>query len=117
MQLIVEDPSHANTHAHRFFPSARVSGEITPEYLGVGHIIGPRIAGVLVAGGVLSWLVLIPLLATIVPAQTIANQLVKLGYLIDITKAGGRGEWDPVTRTFARYEEAIYYAFVRQICA
>src|SRR2546423_1906121 len=33
--------------------------------LGVGYIIGPRIAGVLVAGGVLSYLVLIPLIAFI----------------------------------------------------
>src|SRR5215475_10572646 len=45
------------------FPNASVSAEITPEYLGVGYIIGPRIAGVLVAGGVLSYLVLIPLIA------------------------------------------------------
>ncbi|MGH9841943.1 MAG: OPT family oligopeptide transporter, partial [Blastocatellia bacterium] len=44
------------------FPNASVSAEITPEYLGVGYIIGPRIAGVLVAGGVLSYLVLIPLI-------------------------------------------------------
>jgi len=47
------------------FPNASVSGEITPEYLGVGYIIGPRIAGVLVAGGVLSYLVLIPLITFI----------------------------------------------------
>src|SRR5499426_4352191 len=47
------------------FPNASVSAEITPEYLGVGYIIGPRIAGVLVAGGVLSYLVLIPLIALI----------------------------------------------------
>ncbi len=44
------------------YPNATVNGEITPEYLGVGYIIGPRIAGTLVAGGVLSWLVLIPLI-------------------------------------------------------
>jgi putative OPT family oligopeptide transporter len=47
------------------FPNASVSAEITPEYLGVGYIIGPRIAGVLVAGGVLSYLVLIPLITFI----------------------------------------------------
>jgi OPT family oligopeptide transporter len=116
-RVIAEAPHHASSQLNKFFPSARVSGEITPEYLGVGYIIGPRIAGVLVAGGVLSWLVLIPLLATLVPAETIANQLVKLGYLADITKAGGRGNWDPVTRTFQDYSAAIYYAFVRQIGA
>src|SRR5690606_966223 len=47
------------------FPRATVACDVTPEYLGVGYIIGPRIAGVLVAGGVLSYLVLIPLIAII----------------------------------------------------
>ena len=47
------------------FPNASVSADVTPEYLGVGYIIGPRIAGVLVAGGVLSYLVLIPLITLI----------------------------------------------------
>ena len=39
------------------FPRATVDCDVTPEYLGVGYIIGPRIAGVLVAGGILvaSW--------------------------------------------------------------
>ncbi len=39
-----------------------VSCEISPELLGVGYIIGPRIGGVMAAGGVLSYLVLIPLI-------------------------------------------------------
>ena len=47
------------------FPNASVSAEITPEYLGVGYIIGPKISGVLVGGGVLSYLVLIPLISII----------------------------------------------------
>jgi putative OPT family oligopeptide transporter len=47
------------------FPNASVGADVTPEYLGVGYIIGPRIAGVLVAGGVLSYLVLIPLIALV----------------------------------------------------
>lgn len=46
-------------------PNGTINGEITPELLGVGYIIGPRIAGVMVAGGVLSWLVLIPLITII----------------------------------------------------
>ena len=33
--------------------------------MGVGYVIGPRIAGVMFAGGVLSWLVLLPLLSII----------------------------------------------------
>lgn len=117
LHVIAETPYWATRQVNKFFPSAKVSGEITPEYLGVGYIIGPRIAGVLVAGGVLSWLVLIPLLASIVPADTIALQLVKLGYLADITKNGGKGGWDAATHSFADYPSAIYYAFIRQIGA
>ena len=43
-------------------PNGTINGEITPELLGVGYIIGPKIAGIMVGGGVLSWLVLIPLI-------------------------------------------------------
>ncbi len=117
LHVIAEVPEKTTAQINKFFPSARVSGEITPEYLGVGYIIGPRIAGILVAGGVLSWLVFIPLLATMIPPDTIAMQLVKLGYLKDITKPGGQGGWDPVQHTFAEYPAAIYYAFIRQIGA
>ncbi len=45
------------------FPNATLNVDISPEYLGVGYVIGPRIAGTMVAGGVLSWLVLLPLLS------------------------------------------------------
>jgi putative OPT family oligopeptide transporter len=41
---------------------AAIKAEATPEYLGVGYIIGPRVAGVLFSGGVFSWLVLMPLI-------------------------------------------------------
>jgi putative OPT family oligopeptide transporter len=37
-----------------------VAAEISPELLGVGYIIGPRIASIMCAGGVLAYLVLIP---------------------------------------------------------
>jgi uncharacterized oligopeptide transporter (OPT) family protein len=39
-----------------------IKADATPEYLGVGYIIGPRTAGIMVAGGVFSWLVLMPLI-------------------------------------------------------
>ncbi len=42
---------------------AELGGEPTPALLGVGFILGPRIAGIMVAGGILSWLGLIPLIA------------------------------------------------------
>src|SRR2546427_815148 len=39
-----------------------VGAEISPELLGVGYIIGPRIAAIMCAGGVLAYLLLIPLI-------------------------------------------------------
>lgn len=115
--VIAEAPAWATTQANKYFPSATVNGEITPEYMGVGYIIGPKIAGVLVAGGVLAWLGLIPLLATLVPGETIAFQLVKLGYLKDVLTPGGPGGWDPTTKTFVTTATAIYQAYVKQIGA
>src|ERR1700722_3324922 len=37
-----------------------IRADVTPEYLGVGYIIGMRVAAVMLAGGVFSWLVLMP---------------------------------------------------------
>jgi OPT family oligopeptide transporter len=115
--VIAETPFWMTKQANKFFPSAKVSGEITPEYLGVGYIIGPKISGVLVAGGVIAWFAFTPLLASLVPPDTIALQLAKLGYLTDLAKPGGPGGWDPVTHTFADYSTAIYRAYIRQIGA
>jgi putative OPT family oligopeptide transporter len=42
------------------FSAGSVSAEISPELLGVGYIIGPRIASIMCAGGALAYLVLIP---------------------------------------------------------
>ncbi|GEP90444.1 putative oligopeptide transporter, OPT family [Chitinophaga terrae (ex Kim and Jung 2007)] len=117
LRIIAETPEYMTRQANKFFPSAKFSADITPEYMGVGYIIGPRIAGVLVAGGVLSWLALIPLLSSLIPAETIATQLVKLGYLADLNTAGGQGNWNPSLRTFDDFSAAIYYAYVRQIGA
>ena len=44
------------------FTGGSVAAEISPELLGVGYIIGPRISCIMAAGGVLSYLVLIPLI-------------------------------------------------------
>ena len=43
-----------------WFPGSSIRANTTSEYLGVGYIIGPRIAGVLVAGGAFAWLVVMP---------------------------------------------------------
>lgn len=37
-----------------------IGADVTPELLGVGYIIGPRVAAVMLAGGAVGWLVLIP---------------------------------------------------------
>ncbi len=117
--VIAEVPAFATKQANKIFPSAKLSGEITPEYMGVGYIIGPRIAGVLVAGGILSWFVLIPLLSSLISPDVIAAQLHKLGYITDLAKPGpgNAGSWDPVTHNFGDWSSAIYRAYIRQIGA
>ena len=52
-------PSTPN-YEPRWLPGAAVRADATPEYLGVGYIIGPRVAGVIFSGSVFSWLVLMP---------------------------------------------------------
>ena len=96
LHVIAEVPSFVTAQTNRYFPSARISGEITP---------------------VLSWFVFIPLLATLVDAGTIAAQLAKLGYLADVNKAGGSSGWDPATQNFSNWSDAIYRAYIRQIGA
>lgn len=115
--VIAEIPAFATTHINKYWPAGAVRGEITPEYLGVGYIIGPRISGVLVAGSVLAWWALIPLLTTLVDPDTIALQLVKQGYLPDLNTSGGPGAWNADTHTFGSFADAIYRSYIRQIGA
>ncbi|WP_257446773.1 OPT family oligopeptide transporter [Archangium lipolyticum] len=44
------------------YAGGSVSMEVSPELLGVGYIIGPQVASITFAGGVLSYLILIPLI-------------------------------------------------------
>jgi putative OPT family oligopeptide transporter len=44
----------------KWFPGASFRATVTSEYLGVGYIIGPRVSGILFAGGIISWLVMMP---------------------------------------------------------
>jgi len=44
------------------YKGGSISAEISPELMGVGYIIGPRVASIMCAGGALSYLVLIPLI-------------------------------------------------------
>ncbi|MGC9197810.1 MAG: OPT family oligopeptide transporter [Acidobacteriaceae bacterium] len=47
-------------HGAQILKGAAIRADVTPEYLGVGYIIGARVAAVMLAGGVFSWLVLMP---------------------------------------------------------
>ncbi len=56
-------PSHVSVNLP-IFTKAVVGLETSPALLGVGFILNYRIASIMVAGGLLSWVVLIPLIAT-----------------------------------------------------
>jgi putative OPT family oligopeptide transporter len=47
-------------HGQQILKGAAIRADVTPEYLGVGYIIGVRVAAIMLAGGVFSWLVLMP---------------------------------------------------------
>ncbi|HWG44768.1 MAG TPA: oligopeptide transporter, OPT family [Gemmataceae bacterium] len=55
---------HAKNGVQYGLPGAEISGELAPELLGVGYLIGPRIASLMIAGAMLSYFVLGPLIAT-----------------------------------------------------
>lgn len=53
------------------FEKTEISIDATPALLGVGYIIGPRIASLMLAGGAFSWWVVIPLIHMFGSSQTI----------------------------------------------
>ena len=71
--------------------------DVSPAYLGVGYIIGPRLASLNFAGGVLAWGLLVPLLTFV------------LGPSIQASHAGGQ----PIPWTLLA--QAIYFSIVRPI--
>jgi putative OPT family oligopeptide transporter len=83
------------------YRNVSLTSEVTPEYLGVGYIIGPRIAGIMVSGSVLSWLVLIPLLSMFVPDATVHADLMKLGFTQDWINSNPPSAW--FYRAYIRY--------------
>ena len=60
---------------------AQASGELSPELLGVGFLIGPRIASLMMAGAVLSYFVLGPLIATFGDKLTEEERAAVIEYL------------------------------------
>src|SRR5262250_2851451 len=71
--------------------------DVSPAYLGVGYIIGPRLAALNFAGGVLAWGLLVPLLTFTVGPYIQASQ-----------PTGQPLSWDLLAG-------AIYYSIVRPI--
>ncbi|MDP6528832.1 MAG: oligopeptide transporter, OPT family [Gemmatimonadota bacterium] len=55
-------PEEPDVQIHGSGYRTSFGGSLSPELLGVGFIIGPRIAAVMLAGGVVGWGVLIPLI-------------------------------------------------------
>ena len=96
-----EVPVLLQTGAERAFKNARLNSEITPEYLGVGYIIGPRISGIMVSGSVLSWLALIPLLSMFVPESQVQTDLLKLGFTQAWIDGHEKADW--FYRAYIRY--------------
>jgi putative OPT family oligopeptide transporter len=92
------------TRAAAVIPDATLRCDVTPEYLGLGYIIGPKIAGELASGGVLAWLALIPLISWLVPEQRLVKDLTDLGF-------------SPAWRAGHDHAEWIYRAYIRYIGA
>jgi putative OPT family oligopeptide transporter len=83
------------------YRNVQLTSEVTPEYLGVGYIIGPRIAGIMVSGSVLSWLALIPLLSMFVPDAQVHADLAKLGFTPEWIAGNSPANW--YYRAYIRY--------------
>jgi len=109
--FIAETPTWVSNVGSKIFPAATLNADITPEYMGVGYILGLRNSALLAAGGVMAWLGLIPLLASLVPGAAIAVQLTKLGY------APAKYGYSAETHEFVALNWAVYFAYVRQIGA
>jgi putative OPT family oligopeptide transporter len=63
LKLFPETPNWSpnfDPNGQQILKGAAIRADVTPEYLGVGYIIGIRVAAIMLAGGVFSWLVLMP---------------------------------------------------------
>jgi putative OPT family oligopeptide transporter len=99
-----ETATFFRTRRESVYPSATLNVDVTPEYLGLGYIIGPRIAGELFSGGLLSWMALIPLIAIFVPESRLIADLETLGF-------------NEAWRANNSYANWIYRAYIRYIGA
>ncbi len=69
----------------------QISAEVSPELAGVGYIIGPKIAGYLFAGGMLSYFVLIPVIKLF--GSGLAEPLFAAKKIVDMTPGEVRGAY------------------------
>ncbi len=96
-----ETATFFRTKRESIFPSATLRVDVTPEYLGLGYIIGPRIASELFSGGLLSWMALIPLIAIFVPDNRIVADLDVLGFGAAWRASHSHADW--IYRAYIRY--------------
>jgi putative OPT family oligopeptide transporter len=82
-------------------PNAKVENELSPEFLGVGYILGPKIGGIMVSGSVLTFLVIIPLLSMLVADTRVMEDLLALGYTQ--AKIDGMSEVTRYREAYTRY--------------
>ena len=105
LRLWNETATFFETKKQSVFPDATLNCDVTPEYLGLGYIIGPRISSELFSGGLLSWLALVPLISIFVPESRLLTDMNVLGY----------GEaWRTIHTSHAEW---IYRAYIRYIGA
>ncbi|WP_090234268.1 OPT family oligopeptide transporter [Lentibacillus halodurans] len=95
-------PSSIEWEIYRF-KNAAIGMDTLPAMLGVGYIIGPRIAGIMFAGGVLGWLGIIPLISYIGEFTTAPIYPGE----VPITEMGFHDIWD----SYLRYIGAGAVAF------
>ncbi len=93
-----------STRKESLYPASTLDVAVTPEYLGLGYIIGPRISSELFSGGLLAWMALIPLIAIFVPESRVVQDLENLGF---------SAAW----RAHNNYANWIYRAYIRYIGA
>ncbi len=90
-------PGEVTYQGPRLYPGA-VGTQIYPAVMSVGYICGPKISSYMFAGGLLSWLVLIPLLVLF--GGDYVSALAEGKNIADVFAAGGA---DGVWSTYIRY--------------
>ncbi len=94
LRLVPGEVSLAGTR--KTYPGA-IGTQIYPAVMSVGYICGPRIASYMFAGGVLSWLVLIPLIVLFGSTLTLYPGTQTIGEIFAQSGAGG------IWGTYVRY--------------